>query len=243
MKNVLILEDYELHRNILKKLLDEIDDVWVYLAETKEEAYQIALENTIDVFLIDIILDTGIRGDISGLIFSETIRKIPKYSFVPLIFITSLEDPQFYAYKELHCFGYIEKPFAPEQVKNLIQKALKFPELKENENDTERTLYFRIEGIIYAVKSKDIVYIETGRRYLTVHTTDGILKVPYKTGNQILKELNSPDFIQCSRYTIINKQFIESIDPVNRYIKMKGIEESVELGASMKKRFLDEFSN
>ena len=108
MKKILILEDKEIHIKILENILKDINNIQVLVAKTIEEAYKLAMENTINLFLIDIILDTEVRGDVSGLRFVEAVREIPKYSFTPLIFITSLEDPKLFAYKELHCFGYIE---------------------------------------------------------------------------------------------------------------------------------------
>lgn len=240
MKKVLIVEDKEIHRITLKRVLEGIDENFqIYVAGTLEEAYKLSIENTINLFLVDIILDTTARGDVSGLKFAESIRAMSQYSFTPLIFITSLEDPQLHAYRELNCLGYIEKPFDPVEVKNLIEKAFKFPEIKQK----DKTVFFRKEGIVYSVKAKDIIYIESSRRKLVVHTTKEVLTVPYKTCSQILEELESDDFIQCSRYTIINKNYVESIDYVNRFIKLEGEERDIEIGISMKKKVKDELGD
>lgn len=239
MKKILILEDVKIHRTALEKILEDISDIQVLVAETMETAYKLSMENTINLFLVDIILDTQVRGDVSGLKFVEAIRKNLKYSFTPLIFITSLEDPKLYAYSELHCFGYIEKPFDPTTVKNLIKDALKFPYIE----DGGKNLYFRNEGIMYAINSKDIVYIENSKRKLLIHTTKDKFAVLYKTCKEILEELESKRFIQCNRCTIINKNYIETIDYANRFIKLKGVDEEVEIGVAMKKRVMDELSN
>lgn len=239
MKKILILEDKEIHIKILENILKDISDIQVLVASTIEVAYKLAMENTINLFLIDIILDTEVRGDVSGLKFVEAIREIPKYSFTPLIFITSLEDPKLFAYRELHCFGYIEKPIDPTTVKKLIEKALKFPTCENK----DKNIYFRSDGVMYAINSKDIIYIENSRRKLLVHTTKDKFTVPYKTCKDVLRELDSSNFIQCSRYTIINKDFVELIDYANRYIKLRGIDEEVEIGAAMKKRVMDGFYN
>ena len=239
MKKILVLEDKEIHIRTLEKVLEGIDNVQVLVAESIETAYKSALENTINLFLIDIILDTEIRGDVSGLKFVESIREMPKYSFTPLIFITSLEDPKLYAYRELHCFGYIEKPFDPTTVKKLIEQALEFP-CCENK---DKTIYFRSDGVMYAVNSKDIVYIENSKRKLFIYTTKERFTVPYMTCKKILQELESDNFIQCSRYIIINKNYIELIDYVNRYIKLRGVKEAVEIGSSMKKKVMYEICN
>lgn len=239
MKKILILEDKEIHIEILKKVLEDISDIQVLVADTVESAYKLTMENTINLFLVDIILDTEIRGDVSGLRFVEAIREMPKYSFTPLIFITALEDPKMYAFSELHCFGYIEKPFDSTAVKQLISEALEFPYSEKK----DKNIYFRNDGVMYAVNSKDIIYIENSKRKLLRHTTKDKFAVPYKTCKEILDELESKKFVQCNRYTIINKDYIERIDYVNRFMKLRDVDEEVEIGVAMKKRLMHELSN
>lgn len=239
MKKILVLEDKEIHIKMLEKVLEDIHDVTIFAATSVEMAYKIVMENTINLLLIDIILDTAVKGDVSGLKFAHAIRKIPKYAFTPLIFITSLEDPKLYAYKELHCFGYIEKPFDPPAVKKLTKQALEFP----NYEIKDKNIYFRTDGIMYAVNSKDIIYIENSKRKLVIHTTKEKFAVPYKTCKEMLEELETDNFLQCSRYVIINKDYVELVDYANRYIKLRGIDEAVEIGVAMKKRVMDEFSD
>ena len=55
--------------------------------------------------------------------------------------------------------------------------------------------------------------------------------------------MESDDFIQCSGYTIINKNYVESIDYVNRFIKLEGEERDIEIGISMKKKVRDELGD
>lgn len=240
MKKVLILEDKEIHRKTLLRILEEIEEpVQVYSTDKIAEAYKISMENTVNLFLVDIILETEEKGDVSGLKFVDSIRKLPQYSFTPVIFITSSEDPKMHAFHELHCYGYIEKPFDKEEVKELIIKALKFP-IQENE---DRNIYLRTEGIMYSVKVKDIIFIEIGRRKMVVHTVNESITVSYMTSEKMLKELDSSDFVQCSRKNIVNKKYVEQIDFVNRYIKLKDMEEYIEIGSTMKERVKHEFGD
>lgn len=240
MKKVLIVEDKEINRKILIKILEDIKEpIQIYAVGTVLEAYKISMENVIHLFLVDIILDTEKRGDISGLKFADSIRKIPHYTFTPLIFITSLEDPEMYAYRDLHCYGYIEKPFDKEMVKDLICQALKFPQI----NDKNENIYFRKDGIVYSVRTQDIIFIEISRKETLIHTTKEIMSMSYMTAKQLLKELGSSSFIQCNRGCIINKKYVEYVDSVNRYIKLQGVEQYVEIGRTMKEKVMYEFSN
>ena len=240
IRKILIVEDNESHMNVLANIVKGLHkDIQLYYAANVSTAFQIAMEQHIHLFLIDIILDMKKPGDTSGLIFAREIREITKYKFTPLIFITSLEDPKLYSYSQLHCFGYIEKPFSPNQVKNIISDALEFP-MKENR---ERFVYFRKDRIVHSVRINDIVYIEICRRKINIHCKYDELEVPYITCEEIFQELDSDDFIQCSRYCIVNRQYIEFIDYTNRFIKMKYADKNLEIGVIMKKDFKKKIEN
>ena len=150
-KNILIIEDQKKQTDILEKIVQSIDaNIRIYVAVNVAEAYKTAMEVTIDVFLIDIILDVTVPGDTSGIRFAKRVREVPKYRFTPMIFITSLEDPEIYAYKNIRCFGYIEKPFDPQYVKKLVEQAL----LYTTEKEVNSTLVFRKDGVLYPVCRK-----------------------------------------------------------------------------------------
>lgn len=230
-KNILLLEDKPSHREALYKIISGIPgDIRIHMASDVQRAYQIVMDYHIHLFLVDIILRPELPEDVLGLRFAQRIREIKRYRFTPLVFITSLEDPQLYSYKQLHCLRYIEKPFDPEQVKSIVLEALEFP----TQDDEERFAYFRKDGIIYAKHIQDIIYVETKRRKSVIHCKNDVLEVPYQTSDEILRQIDSEHFVRCSRYAIINIKYIEYVDFTNRYIKLKYVTSSIEIGNSMK---------
>lgn len=233
MKKVLVLEDNPAMLVHLSDIIQEIEiKTEVYCFNNAKDAYQCALEKVIDLFVIDIILDTSRLGDSSGLNFVENIRKIGRYGLVPIIFVTSLEDAKLYSYENLHCYKFIEKPFAVEQVRKTIEECLWFPGMVNE----VKTLYFRKDGIILAVDRKDIVYAESNNHILSIHTQKhDILKIPYITIKKFLSDVDSNNFVQCSRNTVINKNFISNVDVPNRIIQMKDNLGRVEIGIMYKK--------
>lgn len=217
-KCVLIIEDNLNSVDMLKKIIASIDpSVEVLVAASSDAAYRYAMEKDIDVFIIDIVLDTKVMGDTSGLKFAKCIREMPKYLFTPFIFTTSLEDPQMYAFRKLHCYGYLEKPIDVEQARELIRNALRY----ENNKPLSETIYFKKDKVIYPVNVNDIIYTKNENHEMTVYHRNGTrLRIPYKTCSQLLKEVRTGSLFQCSRNTLVNRQYIESIDLVNRYITL-----------------------
>lgn len=239
-KKVLIIEDNKVHMDALCKILENLHkDIIVYCASDAERALQMAIEQHIHLFLVDIVLNTKNSGDVSGLNLVRELREVSKYKFTPVIFITSLEDPKLYSYSQLHCFGYIEKPFGVAQVRDTVLGALEFP-VKE---DDDRYVYFKKDGIVYSVYLKDIICIQSIRKKMKIYCVKDELEISYKTCEEILLELNSESFIQCSRCCVVNKKFIENIDYSNRFIKLRHMNDPVEIGAIMRKTFRQKMEN
>lgn len=235
MKTVLIVEDSPKSREMLVKIIENIrSDIEIKAASNQEEASVLAMNNNIDLFMLDIILNSSNPGDVSGMKFAEYIRNFPKYKYTPIIFTTALEDPELYAYSDLHCYYYVEKPYDVKKVSKVISEALEFP----SNNKAVQSVFFRKDGILYKKNISEIIYIENSRAGQTVYCTNGNLKLPYKPNKKIIEELGSDKFVQCSRYNIVNVDYIDKIDIVNRYIQLKNVKEMIEFGNTFKRKFL-----
>lgn len=238
-KAVLIIEDDISQQEMLKQLVFTAGrDAEVYTADNATEAYKLLMEKTMDVFLVDIILDTRKPTDTSGIKLVEKLRKIQKYMFTPVIFVTSLEDPTLYAYRSLNCFGYIEKPFDPAKIVELLERALNFT----TEREKETSLSFRKDSILYPVRVKDITYMESFRHTMYIHFANkSVLEIPYVTCKKVLEDADTDCLIQCGRGTLINKEYVQSVDIPNRYLILKDGLGQVEIGRNYKKKILAEF--
>lgn len=233
MKKILVLEDNPMTLEYIASLIQEIDiKNTIFMCSNIKDAYQHALEKDIDLFIIDVILDTSRPGDSSGLKFVDGIRKIERYVFTPVIFVTSLEDTKLYTYEKLHCYSFIEKPFDPNKLKELVMQCLNFPEIKQK----RKTMYFRKDGIILVADREDIVYAECINHVLNVHTVQGdLLSIPYVTLKKFLADVDSDEFVQCSRSAVVNKRYIHNIDITNKVIRLKNKMGTVEIGIMYKK--------
>lgn len=217
-KRVLIVEDDQTCRKRLANLIREVDgNALIWEACDSAGAYKCALEHTIDVFIVGIILEPRLRTDMSGLDFIRNIRKFNKYLFTPVIIITSVEDPTNYAFRELHCFDYIEKPYNPEHVRDTLRKALRY-----TTGDCEsKMLYLRNRRVLYPIKCENIVYIQIISRTMYIYMLDGRHYTSlYRTCGQLLEEMDCIYLFQCARGTIVNINHIKSVDITSRYITL-----------------------
>ncbi len=240
VKKVLILEDNIIALNRLVDIVKSVsENIEVLAFSSMDNIYNAIMEDTIDLFMVDVVIDDE-PGDVSGIRFIDNVRNIPQYEFTPVIFTTSLEDPKMYAYSHLHSYMYIEKPYDPERIKKVVEQALRY-----NSPDVQdKVLYFRYDGVLYAVKCSDIVYAESVQRKMCFYRKDGkMISVPYKTCKQIIAEANYRKFVQCNRGTLLNWDYVEYVDIINNYIKMKSINETIEIGVTYKKRISEVIKN
>lgn len=240
MKSVLILEDNKEIADMVEKLLLEIDtNLCIYKESVLANGYQVAVEHNICLFIVDIMLDNSVRSDVSGLNFIEKIRTIEQYAFVPVVFMTSLVDPEIYAYRKLHCYGYLEKPLHIEETRQMLKQALKYQPAEKEEG----TLYFRKDGVIFAVEKDEIVYVQSHIGIVTIKTIQDEVTVYYRTCKDILKALDSDRFLQSNRGTIINRDFIDHVDVVSRIVTLKENYGNIEIGTKYKKNFMERLNN
>ena len=86
--NVLILEDNQRCREALEGIVESCQNVSrVFCFARREEALICAADYKIDLFLIDIILETGKDNDNSGIRFADSLRECASYKLTPIIFI------------------------------------------------------------------------------------------------------------------------------------------------------------
>ena len=240
-KNVLVVSH---NNNMLTKLKDIIrrleGDCKILISSKENEAYVYALNYKIDLFLVDIVLNGKVLNDTSGLNLIKNIRSIKHYAFTPIVMISQFEDIALQTYRDMHCYGFIEKPFDVEYVKNLIKDALMFRESMS----TNEKIYFRDDGIIFGVEKEKIVYAESINHVIYINTTDrGQFQVRYKTIKRFLDEIDDPNMFQCSRNTVVNRRYIENIDNVNCIIKLERNYGKVEIGVTFREAIKDLFEN
>lgn len=228
MKNILVLEDSYNHEQIIKEVLGNINNVKIYIAKDAATAFKISMENNINVFILEIALKKDGINEMSGYDFAEKIRGVDEYKFSPIIVVTWIEDPMNNVLHGVHCYEYLEKPIDKNILNSVVKKALKFPQLKEK----EKYIKFRWDGIFYRVNVEDVIYIENIRRKMILYTEDEELIIPYTTEKELMKKLDSDLFVKCNRTTSVNKHYFKNFDPTNRFLKLKGIDDDIEVSKS-----------
>ncbi len=231
MTHVLILEDDRASKEALEKILMEYsEDICVHAASSYEEAKGLlGQEIRYGLFLHDVNLGGENREDIGGILFAREVRERFCYTFTPVVMVTSVGAMEMQAYRELHCYQYIMKPFRPEQVKEVVRKVL-----EQERQEEPPSVMVKRDGVSYQVRCSDIRYIEAVHRGVCLHLKDEDWKVPYVTLKQILMRVPEGMFLQCHRMFAVNRREVEYFDTVNRIVKLRDCADVIEIGVTYK---------
>ncbi|MBM7872089.1 DNA-binding LytR/AlgR family response regulator [Clostridium pascui] len=212
MKSILLVEDDINQRRNLKKMLQEIDcDLKIYEAQDKDEALEILNNDTIELFFIDISLKNS-----SGLDLALELREIAKYEFSWIVFLTTHVQYMLKAFKEIHCYDYIIKPYEKDEVIKLTKKLLSSTYINNIPINERKYAVFEIKkGISIRVYIDEIIFIEMSLRTCVVHTTQGKYEIKRLTLKKALELINSDDIMQCHKSFAVNINYINRIESIS----------------------------
>lgn len=235
MMNTLILEDNLEQAIFLEKIVKDIYNTdSVHIARDISQAKSLLDNNNFDLFILDIVLNPSDNHCDTGIDFASYIRTQEYYSHTPIIFITSYPEHMQVAINDTHCYSFIIKPYNTETVvKTLLEVA---------DYSNYDSSFFKIKdytGIIFKIKIKDIIYIESNGHRLTIHTEQS----NYDTGEFTLEKISEllPNiFVRCHRKYIINISKACNYDKTNRFIKIKN--DTLPVGRTYKTDFEERWS-
>jgi DNA-binding LytR/AlgR family response regulator len=204
--NILIVEDDTIQREYLKKILQEVDkDIVIYEAEGKADALKIAQKMTIELFYIDIHLKNS-----SGIDLATQLRGNLKYEFAWIIFLTTHQGYALQAFKEIHCYDYIEKPYDRNTVLEITRKI--FNREREKSESKKKYVIFHVEpGISMKIYVEEILFVEVKIKTCIVHTKNGAFKIGGLRLKEALEIINCEHIIQCHRSYIVNINRVSGI--------------------------------
>lgn len=226
MANLLIVEDEALVANGLAKMVRSINnDIEVSITGYAQEALNYAKNINYDAFLLDIQLK-----DYSGFELAKEIRSIDYYKLTPIIFITAIPTRELVAFKEIHCYDYIIKPFKEREVKNALETIINYG-IKKDKKRAE--LKLKQKDYHYIIAQDEIVHIESRYGKVIITTIKEQIDLPRYTLKGLMDNLTD-NFIQCHRGYIVNTDYIEKVDKSDYNIYLKGIEFPIPIGRKYK---------
>jgi len=245
--SIILVEDDSMQRKMLKKMILTMHEfIKIYEADSENSALDIIKKYDINMFLIDISLKES-----SGLDLAIEIRKIPKYEFRQIIFLTTHMEYITQAFKQTHCYDYILKPYDKEEVQAMLNKII----LNETNNSNNKIDSDKVEadmeivitlknGIYVGIKINDILFIEVKGKNCEVNTINGMFIANNTTLKKMLQLINSEYIIQSHRAFAVNNKYISKIEKLDfklSVVYFNKYDKTALLGYKYKDNIISEF--
>lgn len=163
------------------------------------EAFQFLTSAKVDLMFLDIQMP-GLKGTD----FLKTLVNPPK-----VILTTAFRDYALDGY-ELNVMDYLLKPISYDRFLKAVNKFLNHESRKSDEKEDKKYIYLNVNKKVYKILINDIVFIESVKDYLTVHTLSGNI-VAKHTISAFELLLPENEFIR------IHRSFIVSIGKIKGF--------------------------
>ncbi|MBO5146804.1 MAG: response regulator transcription factor [Lachnospiraceae bacterium] len=221
MTRIMILEDSKDCLKALTAMAERVSDRVCAVPVNSLEEARAALckaQQPFQAFLLDINLNIDDTDDISGITFAREVRMKREYAFTPIVMITSLANMELTAYRELHCYQYLVKPYNEQDIETLVGKLLFLSQQGETREDF---VMVKKDGVNYKLFCKDIVCVKAVPRGVSFVLVKEEMKVPYLSIKQLLDKLPKEKFLQVHRMCVVNQDYIDYVDTVNGLVSLK----------------------
>ena len=224
MIKVMVVEDEEHIRSILKKMIEKNDGCKVV---SSCENFASAISDFIKLRPDVVFMDIDLKGE-SGLECAKAISEVePK---VKIVFATAHSEYMANAF-EIYAFDYLVKPFDLERITKTLGRIKSMTEEKDTEAKAEGSfdkLVIRGKEEINLIDTKDIIMIER---------TDGISRIvtedeTFLTSSSLssIQEKLDPDkFMRCHKSYIIRVEAVKKLEVYGRRtytVTLKGTDET-----------------
>ena len=228
--NCIIIDDEPLAIKVLETHLNEIPDVKVAANfQSAVEALSFLMEETIDLIFLDIQMPL-----LTGIDFLKSTNNLPS-----VIFTTAFRNYAIESY-ELDVVDYLLKPIsftrlfkAVNKFKNLQNLPPSIPAKDDLINAVNDHLYVNSNKKFVKVLFKDILFVESLKDYIKIHTIDGQIVTKDKLTSFTEK---LPDhFVRTHRSFLVNLRMITAFTAVDVEIG----EKEIPIGSSYKHQVLE----
>lgn len=198
---IAICEDNEIHRDIIKNMLNRYSSErsipfdcvpyeygMNFLYDMEEGAY-------FDVSLLDIYMEDSMGNEIA-----QKLRVMGYQG--KIVFLTASPDYAIESY-DVAADGYLLKPLVYEKFKMVMDRIAQGIE--------PCTYWIRQRTTVTKVLYHEILYIESQNSKCILHTASGAAHIVYKPLNLIEKELGNRRFLRCHQSFLVNMDHIKQI--------------------------------
>lgn len=231
---ILIVDDEELARARLLRMLKTLGYEDIKVASDADEAVAFAKEDEFDTIFLDINMPR-----VSGLELGYEMKYLnPNAS---IIFQTAYEEHALKAF-DIGAVAYLVKPFSVEQVQNAIERVK--VSLKESKDSKELRILSKFGDSYLLLKPEEIHYVKADLSEVMIRSAKGFSYYAQKISD-LYERLESHGFVRIHRSYLININEIKEIETIEQSklrFSFRNNSDNIESSKDGAKAFREKFS-
>ena len=228
---ILIVDDEELARSRLLRMLKTLGHESIALAQNAEEAIELAKEELFELIFLDINMP-----HISGLELGYELKYITPSSSI--VFQTAYEEHALQAF-DIGAVAYLVKPYSIEQLQNAMER------IKKSKTQTQELRILSKFGDSYLLlKPEEIHYIKADLSEVMIRTNKGFSYYAQKISD-LYEKLEPFGFVRIHRSYLINTNEIKEIETIEQSklrFSFKNNNDAIESSKDGAKAFRERFT-
>jgi two-component system LytT family response regulator len=228
---ILIVDDEELARSRLLRMLKTLGHESIALAQNAEEAIELAKEELFELIFLDINMPR-----ISGLELGYELKYITPSSSI--VFQTAYEEHALQAF-DIGAVAYLVKPYSIEQLQNAMER------IKKSKTQTQELRILSKFGDSYLLlKPEEIHYIKADLSEVMIRTNKGFSYYAQKISD-LYEKLEPFGFVRIHRSYLINTNEIKEIETIEQSklrFSFKNNNDAIESSKDGAKAFRERFT-
>ncbi len=229
---ILIVDDEELARARLSRMLNTLEFNFLTLAANADEAIEAVKKEKYDVVFLDINMP-----QVSGLELGYELKYLDED--ICIIFQTAYEEHALKAF-DIGAVGYLIKPYSLEQVKTAITRIK-----TEQKQVSEDLRILSKNGDNYLLlKPQEIYYVKADLSEVMLRSAKGFSYYAQKISD-LQKKLEGHNFVRIHRSYLINIDEIKEIETIEQSklrFRFRSISDTIESSKDGAKAFREKFS-
>ncbi len=228
---ILIVDDEELARARLLRMLNTLNQSDIIQATNANEAIEAIKKEKFDVVFLDINMPQT-----SGLELAYELKYFDES--ISIIFQTAYEEHALKAF-DIGAVGYLVKPYSLEQVKQALERIN-----VKKKDDVELRILSKIGENYLLLKPEEIYYVKADLSEVILRSAKGFSYYPQKISD-LEKRFQIHKFVQIHRSYLINIDEIKEIETIEQSklrFKFRNCSDIIESSKDGAKAFREKFS-
>lgn len=231
---ILIVDDEELARARLKRMLTTLEISTIDEASNADDAIEAVKNSQYDVVFLDINMP-----EVSGLELGYELKYLNKG--IAIVFQTAYEEHALKAF-DIGAIGYLVKPYSLEQVKEMLTR---IKEKSEQLQESEDLRILSKTGESYLLlRPQEIFYVKADLSEVMLRSAKGFSYYAQKISD-LEKKLEPYNFVRVHRSYLVNIDEIKEMTTIEQSklrFSFKNCSDTVESSKDGAKRFREKFN-